>query len=91
MFTGDPLTSKIPQPPYDDASMCQKVKDKIQRVMDRVYIVLRDIEEIESLMFFFHVPKGEDDIIMVYDGTKSSLNKRLYAPWFALPTNDTIA
>ena len=40
MFTGDPPTSKIPQSPYDDASVHQQVKDKIQRVMDRGYIVL---------------------------------------------------
>ena len=68
MFTGDPTTLKIPQPPHNDAVVRQKVKDKIQRLMERVYIVLRDIEEIESMMFFFYVPKGEDDIRMVYDG-----------------------
>ena len=27
---------------------------------------------------------------MVYDGTKSGLNDVLYAPWFALPTVDTM-
>ena len=58
MFKGNLLTSKIPQPLYDDSSVRQKVKDKIQRVIDRGYIVLQDIEEIESMMFFFHVPKG---------------------------------
>ena len=42
-------------------------------------------------MFFFHVPKGERDIRMVYDGSKSGLNASLYAPWFALPTIDTFA
>ena len=42
-------------------------------------------------MFFFYVPKGEDDIRMVYDGTKLGLNKSLYAPWLALPTIDTLA
>ena len=42
-------------------------------------------------MFFFHVPKGERDIRMVYDGRKSGLNTRLYVPWFALPTIDTFS
>ena len=39
----------------------------------------------ESLIFFFHVPKGEEDIRMVYDGSKTGLNPSLYASWFALP------
>ena len=84
MFTGNPLISKVPQLPYDESSICQKVKDKIQRVLDRGYIVLKDIEEMESLMCFFHVPKGKEDIRMVYDGSKSGFNSSLYAPWFAL-------
>ena len=42
--------------------------------------------EVRSLTSFFAVPKGEDDIRMVYDGTKSGLNDVLWAPWFPLPT-----
>lgn len=42
-------------------------------------------------MFFFHVPKRERDIRIVYDGSKSGLNASLYAPWFALPTIDSFA
>ena len=38
----------------------------------------------------FHVPKGDEDIQMVYNGTKSGLNAVLYAPWFALPTVDAM-
>jgi hypothetical protein len=41
---------------------------------------------VESLTSFFAVPKGDSDIRMVYDGTKSGLNDALWAPWFALPT-----
>ena len=37
------------------------------------------------------MPKGEDVIRMVYDGTKLGLNTSFYAPWFALPTIDTLA
>ena len=40
-------------------------------------------------MFFFSVPKGLNDIRMVYDASKSGLNAVLYAPWFALATVDT--
>ena len=39
-----------------------------------------------ALTSFFDVPKGKDDIRMVYDGTVSGLNRALWAPWFPLPT-----
>ena len=91
MFTGDPPTTGTPQPSYNDAFIREKVKENIQRVIYRRYILLQDIEEFESLMFFFHVPKGEKDIKMVYDRSNSGLNSSLYAPWFALPTIDTFA
>jgi hypothetical protein len=42
-----------------------------------------------SLIFFFEVPKGFDDIQMVYDGTKGGLNAALWAPCFPLPTVDS--
>src|SRR5210317_1039012 len=37
-------------------------------------------------MYVFDVPKGESDIRMVYDGSKSGLNDAIWAPWFPLPT-----
>jgi hypothetical protein len=45
--------------------------------------------EVRSLMFMFDVPKGTDDVRMVYDRSKSGLNDALWAPWFSLPTVDT--
>ena len=53
--------------------------------------MLKYIEEMESLMYFFHVPKGKEDIRMVYDGSKSRSNLSLYVPWFALPTINAFA
>ena len=41
-------------------------------------------------MCLFHVPKGDLDIRIVYDGSKSDLNRSIYAPYFALPTVKTI-
>lgn len=41
---------------------------------------------VHSLTSFFAVPKGEQNIRMVYDEMKSGLNDSLWAPWFALPT-----
>ena len=34
----------------------------------------------------FYVPKGEDDIRIVFNGTSSGLNDALWAPHFGLPT-----
>ena len=41
-------------------------------------------------MNYFAVPKGETDIRMVYNGTKSGLNSYLHAPWFPLPDADVL-
>ena len=68
----------------------QKVKEKIQRVINNGYIKLRDIKEVKSLMYYFHIPKRDDNIRIVYDGSKSGLNKSLFAPWFNLPSSETI-
>ena len=70
MFVGDPPSNKSRQPAYDDPEIRAKVKEK-------GYIELVDIKLVEALMFMFHVPKGESDIRMVYDGSKSGLNEAL--------------
>lgn len=62
----------------------------MQRVIYKGYVEFVNIEYIKSLMYIFHVPKGEKDIQMVYDGTKSGLNATFYVPWLALPTVDAI-
>jgi hypothetical protein len=36
--------------------------------------------EVKLLIFSFDLPKGLDDISMVYDGTKSGLNAALWDP-----------
>ena len=57
-------------------------KKKLTKVRKRGYIA--PTPGIKSLTSFFSVPKGEDDIRMVYDGTKSGLNAALFSPWFGL-------
>ena len=91
MFNTEAPTNRDRQPAYDDPETKKKVKAKLQGVIDKGYIEMTDIELVEAMMFMFHVPKGETDIRMVYDGTKSGLNDALYSPWFALPTVDTMA
>jgi hypothetical protein len=58
---------------------------KLETVRCRGYI---SSGRVASLTSFFAVPKGESDICMVYDATKSGLNDSLWAPSFGLPTVD---
>ena len=60
------------------------MKLKLAKVRDRRYV--KPSDEIHSLTSFFAVPKGEDDVRMVYDGTKSGLNECIWVPRFPLPT-----
>jgi len=45
---------------------------------------------VTSLISYFSVPKGDSDIRLVLDGTKSGLNSALWAPSFHLPTVDSL-
>jgi hypothetical protein len=62
------------------------IKRKIAKVRNRGYV---ESGEIDSLISFFAVPKGMNDIRMVYDGTASGLNDAIWVPRFPLPTVDT--
>ncbi len=63
-----------------------KMISKLVKVVRRGYI---QTGQICSLTGFFAVPKGENDIRMVYDATKCGLNDTIWAPTFLLPTIDT--
>jgi len=63
------------------------VRKKLEVIRDKRYVTPGPVH---ALMFFFSVPKGSDDIRMVYDGTASGLNEFLWCPWFLLPTIDSL-
>ncbi len=65
-----------------DKSVLAKIREKIQKVRDRRYILGGMVR---SLTSFFHVSKGEDDIRLVYDLTACGLNEMLWAPSFWMP------
>ena len=90
-MTLPPPVNRDQQPPYTEDAVRQLVKAKLENVIVKGYIELCDITDIEAMMYMFHVPKGETDVRMVYDGSKSGLNASLWAPWFSLPTIDTMA
>ena len=89
MFVGKPPNYWVPQPPIKDERQRTLVRKKIKKVMERGYLVPTRRDKVRSLMFVFDVPKGENDIRMVYDGSKSGLNDALWAPWFPLPTAES--
>jgi hypothetical protein len=77
-----------PQRNEIDKDIHSKISTKLSNVREKGYISKM---EVLSLTSFFAVPKGEDDIRMVYDATQSGLNAVLWAPNFQLPTADMLA
>ncbi len=65
----------------------QQLLDKLQVPRSKRYIAPgRAI----SRTGYFAVPKGKDDIRIVYDATKCGLNRALWSPNFYLPTIDAL-
>ena len=73
---------KHKQAPPKDSTEAEKVRQKLQNIRKKRYVAPG---KVTSFMSFFAVPKA-DDIRLVYDGTKCGLNEYLWAPWFPLPT-----
>jgi hypothetical protein len=74
---------RVPQRIERDPELNRVIKNKLQKVREKGYIVPGNVL---SLTSFFTVPKGDGDVRMVYDAMKSGLNDKLWAPWFLLPT-----
>ena len=64
-----------------------QLSKKINKVLDRRYL---ETGYVHSLINYFAVPKGKDDIRIVYDGTKCGLNDCVWAPNFFLPSVDSL-
>jgi hypothetical protein len=78
---------RVPQRREKTDSLADKVASKLNTIRDRRYVCKG---RVESLTGYFSVPKGESDIRLVYDATKSGLNSRLWSPSFHLPTMDSL-
>lgn len=76
-----------PQKAENNLEARARVKGKLDRFIERGYL---GPGEVKSLVNYFSVPKGEDDIRVVFDGSKFGLNTALWAPPFALPTVDSL-
>jgi len=85
-FRTRPPSWKVPQRHEKDEGTRKAVRSKLEKVRRLGYI---RPGRVKSLTSYLSVPKGESDIRMVYDGTKSGLNDTLWVPWFSLPTIET--
>jgi hypothetical protein len=85
-FREAPDQWRRPQGPGRTKAEHEQMKIKLNTVRTRRYV---EPGEVVSLTSFFAVPKGTEDIRMVYDGTKSGLNNNIWVPRFPLPIIDT--
>jgi hypothetical protein len=76
-----------PQQPGRSQAEHEQIKGKLGKVRDRRYIAGGDVTLLTS---FFAVPKGIDDVRMVYDRTRSGLNDVIWVPRCPLPTVNTM-
>jgi hypothetical protein len=78
------------QRPNSNPVFAKKERKKVFKVIKRGYLRPADRKDILSHMHYFSVPKGEEDIRMVYDGSKCGLNAATFALWFAVPTSSSL-
>jgi len=71
------------QPPEHNPEVREQVAKKLSKFRDRGYM---ERGAVKSLTPYFTVPKGDGDVRVVFDGTRSGLNDSLWAPPFVLPT-----
>lgn len=67
----------------EDLFISEWVREKSGKVGDKRYI---EPGFVLILTRFFAVPKGEENVRMVYNDSISSMNSKLWAPSFPLPT-----
>ena len=80
-------TTKEPQLPLQDPVVHAGVRPKIEKVMHRRYMLRLGID-LQSLVKYFAVPKGGNDICIVYDATAKKLYECIWVSSFWLPTLD---
>ena len=67
-----------------------KLLEKIINFILRDYFVFPNPGSVKILIDYFTVPKGSDDVRMVFNGSSCGLNDSLWSPNFWLPTAKTI-
>ncbi len=82
-------TTRRAQPIIKDTEIPSKTKEMIEKVIKRRYLLTLDLA-INFFIKYFAVPKGEDDICMVYNATANKLNEAVWVPTFWLPTINSL-
>ena len=80
-------TSRELQPQVTDEETKMQMREKLAKVRKQGYI---RPGKVKSLIKYFSVPKGEEDIRIVYDGTASGFNDAVWTPNFGLPTIESL-
>jgi hypothetical protein len=80
-------TYTVRQPPEPNTTVRQQVREKLEKFRIRDYVSQGTVN---SLTPYFAVPKGDGDVRVVFDGTRSQLNAALWAPPFVLPTINSL-
>jgi hypothetical protein len=86
-WLAEPPRSMKLQPKERDTLVRAKVHQKLQNVRDKRYILPGSVSNVTS---YFAVPKGDSDIRLVYDATKSGLNRCIWVPAFCLPPTEAM-
>ena len=63
---------------------------KLKKFISREYLTFVPEAGIKNITDFFAVPKGEQDIRMVFNGTRSGLTDTIWAPSYWLPNATSI-
>ena len=72
------------------ADIFNQTLEKFIKFIDRGYFDFHPKQFTKSLIDYFCVPKGDDDVRVVFNGTSSGLNGSVWAPNFWLPTADSL-
>jgi hypothetical protein len=76
----------FPNPPITEQWIVEKDEEKLMKLLLRRYLVPG---EYRTAVPRFPVPKGADDIRVVWDLAKNGLNEHMFTPSFFLPTMNT--
>jgi hypothetical protein len=85
-FKGEAPRYRKPQRNARDGLIRARMRAKLETIRAKWYIT---VAFVLSLTSFFSVPKGDEDIRMVYNGAESGLNESIWVPRFILPTLET--
>ena len=77
------------QPRIADSVVRDLTREKVAKVLQRRYLC-EATTPVRSFIKYFAVPKGVDDVRIVYDATANGLNECVWSPPFWLPTINTL-